>query len=89
MKLSLRERAGIAALWGTMFLFLLPISAGIWTMQSGLRGGMVVTALVLGCLISALIGALYFWQAVTLLTLYSKEQVAAKTSGQSNPKHPS
>ncbi len=86
MKLSLRDKAGIAALWGTIFLFLLPISVGIWAMESGLQGGMAVTALLLGCLISALIGVVYFWQAVTLLTLYSKAQVAAQTSDHSHSK---
>ena len=86
MKLSLRDKAGIAALWGTIFLFLLPISVGVWAMESGLHGGMAVTALLLGCLISAVIGAVYFWQAVTLLTLYSKAQVASKISDHSHSK---
>lgn len=76
MKLNDRDRAGISALWGTVFLFLLPIAAGIFTVQSGLSGPLVIIAVGIGCLISAVAGALYFWQAVSYLTLYSKEKVA-------------
>lgn len=77
MKLGLREQAGMAALWGTMFLFLLPITAGMLAFQQNLDGMMVMIALIMGCLMSAAVGVLYFAKAVTLLTQHSKEQVAA------------
>ena len=75
MKLDDRDRAALSALWGTVFLFLLPITAGILTAQSGLSGALIIIAVSIGCVISAIVGAIYFWQAVSYLTLYSKAKV--------------
>lgn len=75
MKLSLRSRAGLSALWGTVFLFLIPITTGIAFLRSAWSGIAVLGLVVGACLVSGLIGAGFFWQAVGQLTEHSREKV--------------
>lgn len=76
--LTLRDRAGISALWGTIFLFLIPLTA-LWVFSGSPWEGMIAILLMgLGCSISALIGVLFFARAVGQLTEFSKEKVARK-----------
>lgn len=84
MKLSLRDKAGIAALWGTIFLFLVPITAGVLFAQSDLQGIAAAALVAVACLVSAAVGAGFFVQAVGQLTAHSQEKVrtaAAKSTG--------
>lgn len=78
MKLSLRDRAGISALWGTIFLFLIPLSALGAFLNSAWEGMMVIILLAVGCLISGLTGVMFFARAVAQLTEFSKQKVARK-----------
>lgn len=80
MKLSLRNKAGITALWGTIFLFLVPITVGVLFVQSDWGGIAAITLVTLACLISAAIGAGFFVQAMGQLTAHSQEKVRANGS---------
>lgn len=75
MKMSMRDKAGISALWGTIFLFLLPITAGVLFIESDWQGAAAIAAVTLACLASAAVGAGFFFQAMTRLTDYSREKV--------------
>lgn len=77
MKLSLRDKAGITALWGTIFLFLVPITIGVVFAQSDWGGVAVVALVAIVCLASAAIGAGFFVQAIGQLTAHSQEKVRA------------
>jgi hypothetical protein len=75
MKLSLRDRAALSALWGTIFLFLVPISIGIAFFRSHWQGVAVIAVVFGACLVSALVGAGFFWQASQQLTQHSRDKV--------------
>lgn len=79
-RLTLRDKAGITALWGTIFLFLVPITAGVLFAQSEWDGLAAIALVTLACLISAVIGAGFFVQAIGQLTAYSQEKVRARSA---------
>lgn len=85
MKLSLRDKAGITALWGTIFLFLAPITAGVLFAQSDWEGIAAIALVALACLVSAAVGAGFFVQAVGQLTAHSQEKV--RTDQAASEKH--
>jgi putative effector of murein hydrolase LrgA (UPF0299 family) len=80
MKLTLRDKAGISALWGTIFLFLAPITVGVIYAQGDWQGLAALALVTIGCLVSAAIGAGFFVQAVAQLTAHSQEKVRAKAA---------
>lgn len=75
MKMTLRDKAGISALWGTLFLFLVPITAGVLYVQSDWQGTAALILVALVCVASAIAGAIFFAQAVSQLTAFSQEKV--------------
>lgn len=75
MKMSLRDRAALSALWGTVFLFLVPITVGIAFFRSDWQGFAIVAVVFGACLVSALVGAGFFWQASQQLTQHSRDKV--------------
>lgn len=75
MKLTTVDRARINALWGTIFLFLLPITLGIVYALSGLEGTLALLLFGVAGLISAVAGFLFFLTAVNQLQQASKEKV--------------
>ena len=75
MKLTTANRARINALWGTIFLFLLPITLGIVYALSGLEGTLALLLFGVAGLISAVAGFLFFLTAVNQLQQASKEKL--------------
>lgn len=75
MKLRTVDRARINALWGTIFLFLLPITLGLVYVLAGFQSAMLlITFAVLG-LASLVAGFLFFLKAVDQLQQASKEKL--------------
>lgn len=78
MKLRTVDRARINALWGTIFLFLLPITLGLVYVLAGFQSAMLlITFAVLG-LASLVAGFLFFLKAVDQLQQASKEKLGKK-----------
>jgi hypothetical protein len=78
MELKPFARAGLHALAGTLFLFLIPIGLG-YQFFAGSGGGTILTIAVLALsTVSAIVGGLFFWGAMIYLIAHSKERVAQR-----------
>ncbi len=75
MKLTTANRARINALWGTIFLFLLPITLGFIYVLSELQGTLALVLFGFAGIICAIAGFLFFLTAVNQLQQASKEKV--------------
>ena len=78
MKLKPFAKAGLHALGGTLFLFLIPIGLGYQFFAGGSSSTLLAIAVLALSTISAIVGGLFFWAAMLYLIAHSKERVAQK-----------
>jgi hypothetical protein len=78
MKLTTLNRARINALWGTILLFLIPITLAVVYILGGLRSGLLLALFALVGLSCAAAGVVFFVATVNQLQEASKEKL--KTS---------
>lgn len=79
MELKPFAKAGLHALGGTLFLFLIPIGLGYQFFAGGSGSTLLTIAVLALSTISAIVGGLFFWAAMLYLIAHSKERVARHT----------
>lgn len=78
MELKPFAKAGLHALGGTLFLFLIPIGLGYQFFAGGSGSTLLTIAVLALSTISAIVGGLFFWAAMLYLIAHSKEKVSQK-----------
>lgn len=76
MELKPFAKAGLHALGGTLFLFLVPIGLGYQFFAGGSSSMLLTIAVLALSTISAIVGGLFFWAAMLYLIAHSKEKVS-------------
>jgi hypothetical protein len=75
MKLRTLDRARINALWGTIFLFLLPITLGLVYVLAGFQSKLLLVLFGFAGLASGVAGFFFFLTTVNQLQQASKEKL--------------